>query len=215
MEQVFSVEMAGSFSPSALNAGRSSPASQPYKVGTVEKNLGNGKFVVLMEDGQKIEVRGSAVVKAGQKVQVFSPKASSKGLLPANSLAPDLRGGEGTQLSVFFPLGFGGNKARARLEIFVEKQPVDKWGRGSPAIYFVFTVLTEEVGETQWSIYLRGRQLNLQVYAPDSAGKERLGDLVIQVEKSLKSRGYVLTTPTVHLKKAFKVPAGFRLNLKG
>lgn len=218
MEKVFPVEIVASFPRRDLRVGKSSFNSpQVAKEGLIERVLEPGYFVVVMGDGSKIAVRGSDSLRPGNQVRVLpSPLKSDEPEIPVR-IRPQGEGGTGGfQSTVFMPLAFGGDKASARLEIFVERQVRRPLEKTASAVYFVFTVQTEGQGELQWSIYLKGKQVTLQVHAqPEELKKERLKNLVREVEKSLKTKGYSMMGPTVFLNRPFKAPEGFRLNVRG
>jgi hypothetical protein len=122
----------------------------------------------------------------------------------------------GLQLQAFVPLGFGGKKAQAILRVYVEREKEEFWKKQTPAIYFVFTTQTDKQGELQWSIYLKGRQVAIQVFSDMAHGeRDGLQVMVVSVEKKLRDLGFQLMAPTVYLKKPFRTPEGFRLNIKG
>lgn len=215
MEQVFPVEHGTG--PGGLSAKQGfSPPEGAYKKGVVEKVLKPGNFKIVFEDGTRVEAKGSAALKVGSPVRILLAPERSKepGSAPGDSL---FKAGEaeGLQWFAVIPLAFGGVGAAARLEVFVERQKEGARNKVEPAAYFVFTVQTEENGEIQWSVHLKGRQVTLQVFAQFNEKKERLSQLVLEVAAALKKRGLVMTSPAVVLSRAFKVPAGFRLNVRG
>jgi hypothetical protein len=119
-------------------------------------------------------------------------------------------------LSALIPLAFGGKKALARLQIFVERKTGATRFKNTPAVYFVFFVRTENQGDLQWSVYLKERQISLQVFAEGKGDeKEELKSLIGKVEKSLKNRGFILLAPTVLLTHPFRIPEGFQMNVRG
>ncbi len=217
MEHVFPVEVNISSASVGVSRGKFPSSSGSVKEGVVERILGPGSFIVALPEGQKVRVRGSEALKLGSRVQVqFSPvhsKGTEKLEASGKSVQPDEKG---FQWSALMPLGFGGKGAKARLEVFVERHQESAWDKVVPAIYFIFVVQTEELGEIQWSIHMKGRQVSLQVYAPGAQGSaEGLRLLVLEVEKGLKNRGFAISSPTAYLKQPFKVPSGFRLNVRG
>jgi hypothetical protein len=185
------------------------------KQGLVEKILAPGKYVVVMQDGQKITAQGSRSLRVGHQVQVLRRVdllSKTKDGLKSN--ASSLKE-PGLHWKAFVPLGFGGKKAGALLKVYVEKNDEAFWGKRSPAIYFVFTVRTDKQGELQWSIYLKGHQLAVQVFSGTDEKRDDLKLLMDSVENNLKGLGFQLLTPTIYLKSPFRVPEGFRLNIKG
>jgi hypothetical protein len=217
MESVFPIELGPLFSP-ALSRGKTSPGQPGVKLGMIERIIEPGRFIVALDEGLKIEARGSIALKTGSQVQIlFRDERLPLGEKVKNSGFPITKVGEnGFQWSAFIPLAFGGKRATAQLEVFVEKRVKGFLDKGVPAVYFVFTVETEKQGETQWSIHLRGRQLLLQVYRAELKGKiDEFKKLVEELEKALKKAGFVLLGPTAFLTQPFKIPAGFRLNVRG
>ncbi len=154
-------------------------------------------------------------MKVDNHVRVFPPREISAERTQKEPAA-DYGKESGTYWTAFLPLGFGGKKASTRLQVFVEEKPEGFWGKKPRAVYFVVWTQTEKLGGLQWSIYLKGRQVSLQVFAEKSTvDNVRLKELAESVEKSLKNRGFSLLTPTVYSERPFKVPEGFRLNVKG
>lgn len=85
-----------------------------------------------------------------------------------------------------------------------------------PAVYLILECVTEFQTQTQWNIYLKGRTIAIQVYPGEGIDVETaIGPLLNEVEENLKKKGFLITGPTVILKKKFKVPRGFHLNVKG
>jgi len=189
--------------------------SQVSKLGIVEKIVEPGKYLVIMQDGQRVTAEGSKNLGVGNKVQVLrriDVLSKGKGDLKIDS--PLLKE-EGLQWEAFVPLGFGGKKAGAFLRVYVEKKNGELRGGKTPAIYFVFTIKTYKQGELQWSIYLNGRQVAIQIFSEVSGREDELKELVKNVEKNLRDRGFHFLASTVRLKSPFRVPEGFRLNVKG
>jgi hypothetical protein len=216
MEQVFPIDMSAASSMKNSNLTKNSSSTESFKEGEIEKIIEPGRFSVVLEDGTKVQVSGSGELKVGNRVQVLSPSAlkdveASTGAVNASSTEMG-----GFQWSAFIPLGFGGEGATAKLEVFVEKKQKGSWKKGDTAVYFVFTVKTAKQGEMQWSIYLKGRQVMLQLFVQVKDNyKENLKNLIQEVEKSLKNHGFVVSGPTILLNRSFKTPAGFRLNVRG
>ena len=184
--------------------------------GIIEKVLSPGRFTVSLSSGQKIQVRGSDSLAVGHRVQVSW--SVIKGAESVSAIPPVLNNleAEGYLWSAFIPLGFGGEGSFARLEVFVEKRRKMILEKFQPGIYFIFTAITREQGELQWSVYLKERQVTLQIHSDSGgSGRKRIEELARIVEKRLKSLGFVLTVPTVFLSKRFKAPSGFRLNVRG
>ena len=184
-----------------------------YGPGSVEKIIGPGKYLIAMQSGQKVLLQGPRALKVGTQVRVTAPSRpmEPKGVPESNKINSKE---SGIQWTAFIPLGFGGKGAAARLRVFVERKKDGPLSKNSPAVYFVFTVETEKQGEIQWSIYLKGRQVAIQVFS-GLRSEGDLKDLIGVVERNLKSKGFVLSGPTVVLARPFKVPEGFHLNVKG
>ena len=197
-----------------LQVGRQSfsPVSKP---GFVEKIVEPGKYIVVTQDGQRVAAEGSRGLGIGSKVQVLRRvdllNASKDDL---RSKAPLLKD-KGLQWKAFLPLGFGGKRAGAFLKVYVESKNGEFGGEKSPAVYFVFTINTNKQGELQWSIYLKGRQVAVQVFSDMGGREDELKALVDSVEGNLRERGFHLLARTIRLKSPFRVPEGFRLNVKG
>jgi hypothetical protein len=214
MEKVFPVEALGVIKKNfGMGGAFLSPESKP---GVVEKIVGPGRYIVTLADGSQISAQGSRGLRLGNKVLVL-PRIE---LLNEKKDAMETRESSlkesGLQLEAFFPLGFGGKKAKAFLRVYIEEKSEDFWEKRPSAVYFVFNIETEKRGKLQWSIYLKGRQISIQVFSDlERVEKEELRILVTSVEKNLQSRGFRLLVPTVYLKSFFRVPEGFRLNIKG
>ena len=214
MEKVFSVHMSGPSPVAGLNAGLSQTG---FRLGRIEKLLDSGRFMALLENGKRVTVEGSPILKIGNRVRVFP---SSDGLQRAKTGERELSNSplkeNGTLWSAFLPLGFGGRGASVRLQAFIEVKTQNGFVKSSRAVYFVIWTQTEKLGEIQWSIYLKGKLVYLQVFSDEgSREKEDLRTLVVGVERGLKRLGFVLAAPTVYLGRPFRVPEGFHLNLKG
>lgn len=211
MEKVFSVPMTGPGRPVTLPG--TAGAGSGFQVGQIEKVLEPGRFIVVLKDGARVTAMGSPAIEANTQVRVFPPTGVLQG--KGEKEAPlSLPLESGSQWTAFIPLGFGGKRSAARLQVFVEKKrPGEK---GALAVYLIFWVRTEKQGELQWSVYIKGRQVALQVFASGpEGGKGNFKDLVMGVEKNLENRGFKFLAPTVFLRKPFRVPEGFRLNLRG
>jgi hypothetical protein len=212
MKKLIPVEIG--FLGKPLSAREGALSNPEAKMGIVEKIIGPGKYIVSLENAVKVTVRSVQGLKVGNRVQVLPPgKGIKEGMAEqkADSLTK-----RGLHWSASFPLGFGGKNAMARLKVFVEEKTGEFWNKNSPAVYFVFTVMTENQGELQWSIYLKGRQVAIQVFSPmKGVEKDDLKELILAVEKNLRNKGFVLSASTVLLAKPFKIPEGFRLNVRG
>jgi len=181
--------------------------NDPPNVTLVSEVLGAGRYLVTLPAGVTLKVEGEAGLKIGDPVRVLS--------IPDR---PDLSiwTEPGVPWSAFIPLGFGGKNASAKLMVYVEKIAEMGQTEAEPAVYLILECVTELQTPTQWSIYLKGRSIAIQVYPGEGAGAEAaIGFLVHEVEENLKKKGFLTTGPTVILKKKFKVPRGFHLNVKG
>lgn len=169
--------------------------------------LGGGRYSVLLSMGGILQVLGEEGLKVGDPVRVIQAP-------PSSLLGP----GEepGVPWSAFIPLGFGGRNASAELKVYIEKVSEKGLVEAKPAVYLVLECVTELQKPTQWSLYLKGRSIAMQVYPGEGidAG-EAILPLVREVEENFKKRGFLPMGPTVILKKRFKVPRGFHLNVKG
>jgi len=214
MERVVAVGLGASGLGGRFPGGAGAKAGK-IENGVVEKVLGPGRFIVNLADGQRVQVQGAASLPLGRRVQVVLP---AQAVEPARMAAPAALQAEagGYLWSALIPLGFGGVDAYARLEVFVEKRRKMILEKSKPAVYFVFTSHTRDQGELQWSVYLKERQVALQVHADSgSPGQEKIAALARTVEERLRSLGFILMGPTVFLRKPFKAPPGFRLNVEG
>lgn len=214
MEKVFSAEEFGVIKRNFMMGEPS--LSLGSKPGVVGKIVEPGKYIVTLADGSQISAQGSRGLRLGHKVQVLS----KVDVLNEQKVSMETRGSSlkesGLQLRAFFPLGFGGKKAEASLRIYIEEKNEGFSEKRIPAVYFVFNIETDKQGKLQWSIYLKDRQISIQVFSDlERVRKEELKVLVTDVEKKLRSRGFRLLAPTVYLKSFFRVPEGFRLNIRG
>ena len=199
---------------SALRLRALEPSAGGLQEGRVEKVISPGVYQVALGDGAQVRVRGGGALRVGDKVRVGSAEPSRTGKAGPSGTTEGAAAEAGLQWWAMIPLGFGGRDAKAELRVYVEKKPKD--AKEGQAAYFIFSVTTEGQGEIQWSVYLRAKRVALQVYARLKGDSERaLRELAGKVEKALRDKGYVLEVPTVFLAKPFRVPAGFRLNVRG
>lgn len=213
MIQVVPVETGLDYSTSATKS-QGSAMALGQSMGQVEKITGAGRYIVLLGDGNRITVQGPESLRLGDKVQIV-PSASKMVPSRPNSAEVVNFKESGLQWLAVIPLGFGGRKANARLEVYVEKKR-ESVGKVLCAVYLIFTVQTEKQGSLQWSIYLKGHQVALQVYASMAEKiKQELKNLIREVELGLKKKGFITVVPTNILDRPFVVPAGFRLSVKG
>lgn len=214
MEKIFSVYVSG-FSTSVGKPVSGFPYPG-FKLGHIEKIVEPGRFVVILENGERVTAQGLRSLKVGGRVRVFPPGEIPPVSRDEGEHQSDFLRGDGTQWTALLPLDFGGRKSSAQLRIFVEEKMGGFWAKGHRAVYFVVSTKTEKLGELQWSIYLKGRQVSLQVFADnDFFDLSALKILTNGVERSLRSKGFALAAPTVYLERPFKVPEGFRLNVRG
>jgi hypothetical protein len=216
MEKVFSVD---GLILMPLKGGEPLGENHPVPSGTgvIEEIINPGRYIVSLESGEKVMVNGPARLKVGDGVKVLISQISpEKKMTSASTANPLIDSEKGFQWSAFIPLAFGGQGSLARIEAFVEKRNKNTREKETPAAFFIFTLRTGKKGEIQWSVYLRGRQVALQVYiAVLNELKRGYQDMVREVEANLKQHGFVLAVPTVFLNRPFKVPPGFRLNVRG
>jgi hypothetical protein len=165
-----------------------------------------GRYVVSLPAGGAVEVEGEPGLRVGSPVRVLKP---ANGLLKA-AQEP------GVPWEALIPLGFGGKNAKAELKVYVERVGDKTSQETKPAVYLILECVTELQGKSQWSIYLRGNSVQVQVYPGDGVDAgERFLSLVREVEESLKKKGFRPAGSTVILKKRFSLPRGFHLNIKG
>jgi hypothetical protein len=214
MQEAFSVEVVGlSKEPLIMGGKPLIPGSRP---GIVEKTVGPGKYLVTLRDGKQVTVYGPRSIKIGNNVQVLTRVGAENIKKNIQETQGAVFKEPGLQLEAFFPLGFGGKKAKAFLRVYIERINGELGEKRPRAVYFVFNIETDKQGKLQWSIYLKERQIAIQVFSDFGTGeKDELKSLVASVEKSLRNRGFRLLAPTVYLKSFFRVPEGFRLNVKG
>lgn len=213
MAKIFSVYV--SHFPAPTGKGLTGFFYPGFKLGKIEKVLEPGRFVVVLENGERVTTQGFQNLKIGSRVRVFPP-GEIPGSANEEELQSDFLKKAGTQWTALLPLGFGGAKSSVRLKIFVEEKTEGPRDKGPRAVYFIIWTQTEKLGELQWSIYLRGRQLFLQVFLEkDTFDAVELKNLIGGVERNLKNKGFILAAPTAYLDHPFRVPEGFRLNVKG
>lgn len=214
MEKFFSVQIRGLSRPVAgLGTGLS---QEGFRLGRIEKVIEPGRFVVILENGERVTADGSPALKINYPVRVLPASDALSASKGGKELLPPSLEEIGTLWTAFLPLDFGGRGASVKLQAFVEVKMRNGLGKSPRAVYFVIWTRTEKLGELQWSIYLKGRQVSLQVFA-EGGDREKGGvsNLAAGVEKGLKRLGFVLAAPTVYLSRPFRVPEGFRLNVRG
>ena len=179
----------------------------------VEKILGPELYLVSLRDGTKLTANGSASISKGMKVQVSSLPAFEQ---KDSGNEVNLARKNGNRLSVLFPFKMGDKTPEAKIELCVECGKEEFLSKRDAIVYLVFVVKTSTYGQIQWSIYLKRSQILVQVYAEkDGSGEKNINQMIRDFEVSLKKKGFSLLAPTVILKKPFKVPVGFRLNIQG
>ncbi len=193
-------------------------SSGGVKLGTVVKVLENRIFLVEMDNGTKVKVRSDESLSPGSLVKIISKNEVTEKpitlgeIIKNSSLDVDAV----VRFSAIIPLAFGGKHGLAKLNIFVEKNEQGLFKKSKPAIYFVFTIKTENQGDSQWCVHLLGKQITLQAYF-DSFGKNK-GDqkiLATEIETSLKNAGFNLNGPTLFLSKPLNISSDYRLNVRG
>jgi hypothetical protein len=180
----------------------------------VEKVLGPKRYLVSLVDGTKLTAIGPAFINKGTKVQIspLSVSVFQKNAEANSRLSPH----SGHQYSAFIPLKLRNKTSEAKLELYIEKGKDGFLSKNNPIVYLVFSVKTESYGQVQWSLYLKGKQILIQIYTEkDGAGKNDIHQMIQDFEGSLRKKGFSLLTPTVILKKPFKLPSGFQLNIRG
>jgi hypothetical protein len=180
----------------------------------VEKVLGPRQYLVSLTNGTKLTAFGPEALSKGSKVQVdvFSEQKLSNTSEQEAIFSPL----KGERWSARMPLLLGGKAQEARLELYVEKVKQGFLAKKDPVVYLIFSVKTDVYGQIQWSVYLKRNQVLVQVYAEKgSIGKKDIRQMILEFEDSLKKKGFSLMAPTVILKRPFKAPAGFQLNVRG
>jgi len=219
MEKVFPVVMEALGVPSGYLDGKNTYSPSGFKEGIVERILGQGRFIVILGDGVRVQVSGPENLRPGSRVRVPVQRTLGKVLGNASTSSNGVTlSPEGfAQWGALLPLAFGGKGAIARLEVFGDRSRKTFSGKNNLAVYFIFTVSTEKNGEITWGIHLRGKEIALQVYFSNRAGKssEKFLTLVSEVENLLKKAGFLMPAPTIFLTKPIRVPFGFHLSTKG
>lgn len=181
----------------------------------VEKVLGPKRYLVTLGDGTKLIAIGSESINKGAKVRVSSLPTiafQQKGL--DDNLKISVKNGD--RLSAVIPFKLGNKTSEAKIELYVERGKAGVLSKKDSIVYLVFVVKTEAYGQIQWSVYLKGSQILVQIYAEKyGVGKKGINQMIQDFEISLKKKGFSLLAPTVILKKPFKVPFGFQLNIRG
>ena|ERR1700677_3252418 len=181
----------------------------------VEKVLGPKRYLVTLGDGTKLTAIGSESINKGSKVRVSS---LSTFVFRQKDLEDNLKISvkNGDRLSVLIPFKLGNKTSEVKVELYVERGKAGFFSKKDSTVYLVFFVKTQAYGQIQWSVYLKGNQVLVQIYAEKNGeGKKTINQMIRDFEVSLKKKGFSLLAPTVILKKPFKVPTGFQLNIRG
>jgi hypothetical protein len=181
----------------------------------IEKNIRPGQFWATLETGDRIRVRSAADLSVGQKVTVLVPKAVEVARPEIIAPLPAVMD-KGTNVwTALIPFDFGTGEGSAKLEVFTEKTKKHSLEKAARASYLVFTTDFENGDTLQWSVYIKGKHLALQIYSTEkTAERHNIDKLSREIEKRLKKLGFALTLPTTRLVKPFKVPQGFNLNVR-
>jgi hypothetical protein len=179
----------------------------------VEKVLGSKLYLVSLADGTKLTARGSSSITKGMKVLVSSlPVSNQTG--SEHRLRLEIKNGD--RFTALIPFKVGNKTPEAKIDFYVECEKAGFLSKKDMIVYLIFTVKTTTYGQIQWSVYLRRKQILIQVYAEkDGNEKTTIIQMIQNFEISVKKKGFSLLAPTVVLKKPFKVPDGFRLNIQG
>jgi hypothetical protein len=215
MEEVYPVALALGIAGAGVSLNAGASRGTGGLPGRVERALEAGRFLVLLPDGDRIEVSGKEGLKPGDAVRVVlkaRPGAVTGGGKGAGAGSGETSRGE-SLMSAFIPLAFGGKEAQARLEVFLPGRGKQAARSKGQVVTFVFDVTTRSLGRIQWGVHLRGREVALQVYS-EAARKDPLRALVSGAERALQQRGFVLSATTVFLKRPFTVPSG-SMNVRG
>jgi hypothetical protein len=213
MEKVFLVSPESFLTKGLSGNGR---VEKPFVEGDaiVDKVLGPKRYSVVLEDGTKLTAVGPDSIHKGTKVRVAAFDSSAVRKSGEDNLKISIKNGD--RLAALIPVKLGGKTEIAKIELYVEKEKAGFLPKKDTIVYLVFSIKTDTYGEIQWSVYLKGNQILVQVHAEkDGAGKNNLDQMIRDFELSLKKKGFSLLAPTVILKKPFKVPAGFQLNVRG
>jgi len=180
----------------------------------IEKVLGSNRYLVTLADGTKLTAIGPISINKGTRVQVSALSTDAIQKETAPNLILSIKNGD--RWSAFIPMKLGNRTSEAKLELYVERKKAGFLPKKDVIVYLVFSVKTETYGQIQWVVYLKGNQVLIQVYAEkDGMGKKDIALMIKDFEGSLKKKGFSLMAPTVILKKPFKVPTGFQLNVRG
>ena len=184
--------------------------------GVIEKEIRPGQFWARLDTGQRVLVHSAASLSAGQKVTVLpAPAAAAMTKAAPIPAAPDLGGSEGSFWTVLMPFDFGWGESTAKLEIFVEKNKKSASPQAGRASFLVFTTDFADGDRVQWSLYLKGKNVSLQVYSGDQTVRRHdIVGMSAEIEKKLRKMGFILAAPTIRLARPFKVPKGFGLNVR-
>jgi hypothetical protein len=202
--------------PGNLSSLAGPKAKYPAEVpAVIEKTIRPGQFWAALGNGEKIKVHSAADLSVGQKVTILIPKPEGlarPGSIPENR--PLVEKGA-TIWTALIPFDFEPGEGVAKLEVFTEKIKKHSLEKAARASYLIFTTEFENGDTLQWSVYLKGKSLSLQIYSNEkTAERHDMDKLSREIEKRLKKLGFSLTAATVRLLKPFKVPQGFSLNVR-
>jgi hypothetical protein len=172
-------------------------SGRDYVITTNEAN-------VILKKSQ--ELAKSYSTPAMDRHDNLSPDTKSTKILPGSLIE-----------SMFLPLDFGGKNAHIKIEVY-GSQRHSNWADPiiqEKAFYLVITTKTEYQGTIQWSIYLKGNDLALQVYSNQAKMSDQVQQVVQTAEIALRQQGYRILYPTVFLKYPFQVPKKFIVELRG
>jgi hypothetical protein len=213
MEKVFLIS--GENLPKGSAESKEYPRT-PFVAGEaiIEKVLGSNRYLVSLADGTKLTAIGPVSINKGTKVQVSALSTGAFQKETAPNLTLSIKNGD--RWSALIPLKLGNRTSEAKLELYVEREKAGFLPKKDAIVYLAFSVKTETYGQIQWVVYLKVNQVLIQVYAEKGGvGKKDISLMIKDFEGSLKKKGFSLLAPTVILKKPFKVPTGFQLNVRG
>lgn len=179
--------------------------------GLIGAVLASGTYLTVLRDGTKVKVKGPLGLEVGNPVRVFLSPADStagvKGSIPRTLL---LESEAILALTALLPLAFGGNGAKAKIEVYTPKEKVNT--NKKKVIYFIIALTTERLGDLQWSIHLWGRNAEIQLFCGGKKNENDIRNLLLEVENSVRKAGFLLTGSVQRLDGPFQVPQGFRLD---
>lgn len=156
----------------------------------VEKILGPKRYLVTLVDGTKLTAIGSESINKGTKVRVTSLPTvfQQKGL--EENLKLSIQNGD--RLSAVIPFKLGNKTPEAKIELYVEREKPGFLSKKDSIVYLVFIVKTETYGHIQWSVYLKGSQILVQIYAEkDGVEKKSIKQMIRDFEISIKKEVFL------------------------